>query len=111
MPNNLRWVAAFLMKSTHSERFQTFMEQTHFKTIDASDCFTGVTRKLFQSGVKEGLDSVVYIHEPKSREHWEKYCKEFRPAAIKEFMDENSDALASGELLPPIQSMGELQVL
>jgi hypothetical protein len=86
------------------------MEKKHLKTIQKSNCFFGVTQKIFQEKVKDGFDSVVYIKEPKSLEDWQKYIAEFRPDAAKEFLEENRDALAVGDIVA-IQSTGEVKII
>ena len=112
MPDNpYRWVVSFIVKKDLSVEFQKFMEETHFKTIHASECFTGVTRKVPQADTKPGFDTIVYIHEPKSPEHWQAYCSGFRiNVAVPEFEGKYASALQNGDI-SMIQTTGELTVL
>lgn len=109
MQTNLRWVATFLVAQPISAEFRKFMEEIHFPTIHASNCFTKTVRRVFNPEIKEGFDSVVYFHEPIDYEAWKKYNEHFRPAARKEFIEKYGPAVEKGDIVM-IQSMGELEV-
>lgn len=110
MVKNFRWCVSFEIKEELSKDFQLFMEGTHFKTIHRSGCFNENIRKIFQPSVKPGIDSLVYIHEPKNEASWENYCNNFRDEAKKEFGSAYGTEMANGNI-SAIQSTGELEVI
>lgn len=109
--STLRWIRAFRVKSSLSAEFQTFMEGHNFEMLWSSDCFTDTLRKVFCKDVAPSFDSMVYIHEPKSMEHWNTYLNDGWRKREKEAFEWKYGYELKSQQLICIHATGELVVM
>lgn len=110
----LRFSATFTVVKEISEEFRKWMENVYFKEMEETKCFTPTVRRIFEENtiskteISSTFDSVLYIHEPKSRGDWDAYQKHSRPRLRAMFAEKWGEYQKLGKI-NAVFLMGELE--
>lgn len=94
-------VGAFKVHTSIAPDFQKWMEEDHFKKMHD----TGHFDRDMSIGLppsepdKDGMVTLIYIHEVGSTVDWEEYSANDRPYLRQEFMEQWGEAAARGLLV------------